>query len=47
MDNIIYGYYDYYIIATSGKYHMAIWTSNHVVVASHKCGLGLKCESLM
>jgi hypothetical protein len=27
---------------TSGKYHEAIWTSNHVVMASHICGLGLQ-----
>ncbi len=28
---------------TSGKYHGAIWTNNHVVMASHICGLELQC----
>jgi hypothetical protein len=35
------------IFATSGKYHKAIWTSNHVVMANHICGLGLQRQSLM
>ncbi len=29
------------IFGTSGKYEMDIWTSNHVVMANHICGLGL------
>jgi hypothetical protein len=41
-DIVIYGYYNYDILLTSGEYHRAIWTSNHVVMASHKCGLGLE-----
>jgi hypothetical protein len=32
---------------TSGKYHRAIWTSNHAVMASHICGLGIQHQSLM
>jgi hypothetical protein len=28
--------------ATDGKYHKAIWTSSHVVMANHICGLGLQ-----
>jgi hypothetical protein len=31
----------------SGKYHGAIWTSSHVAMANHICGLGLHCQSLM
>jgi hypothetical protein len=39
--------YDYAIFVTSGTYHKAIWTSNHVIMASHICGLGLQCQSFM
>ncbi len=38
---IINDIYDHAIFVTSGKYHEAIWTKNHVVMASHICGLGL------
>jgi hypothetical protein len=31
---------------TSGKYHMAIWTNDHVIMASHIRGLGLQCSHL-
>ncbi len=30
-----------HFFATSGKYHGAIWTSSHVVMTNHICGLGL------
>jgi len=30
----------------SGKYHKAIWTSNHVTTTSHICGVGLHHQSL-
>jgi hypothetical protein len=29
------------IFVTSGKYHGAIWTNSHVVIANHICGLRL------
>jgi hypothetical protein len=31
----------------SGKYHKAIWTSSHVVMATQICDLRLHCQSLM
>ncbi len=33
--------------ATSGKYHGAVWTSNHVIMVSYICGLGLQCQLFM
>ncbi len=30
-----------HFFVTIGKYHKAIWTNNHVVMASHICGLRL------
>jgi hypothetical protein len=48
MDNVvIYGYYDYDIYITGGKYHGAIWISSHVVMSNRKCGLRLERELLM
>ncbi len=44
-DVVIYGCYN--IFTTSGKYHQAIWTSSHVVMACHKCGLRLEHELLL
>jgi hypothetical protein len=40
-DIVTHDIYNYAIFVISGKYHKAIWTSNHVVMASHICGLGL------
>jgi hypothetical protein len=31
----------HHFFAISGKYHVAIWTSSHEVMASHICGLTL------
>jgi hypothetical protein len=36
------GIHEYAIFVTSGKYHGAIWTSNHVIMASHIFGLRLQ-----
>jgi hypothetical protein len=39
--------YDYAIFVTSGKYCKAISTSNHVIMSSHICGLGLQRQSFI
>jgi hypothetical protein len=46
-DIIANGIYDYAFFATSDKYHMAIWTNNHVIMANHICGLGLQGQLLL
>jgi hypothetical protein len=45
-DIVLNDIYDYAIFYASGKYHMAIWTNNHVIIASHICGLGLQRSHL-
>ncbi len=40
-DIVSIGIYNYTILVTSDKYHEAIWTSIHVVMANHICGLKL------
>jgi hypothetical protein len=37
--NDIYNYAIFY--SPSGKYNGTIWTSSHVVMTNHICGLGL------
>jgi len=40
-DIITNGIYDHAILVIGGKYHGAIWTKSHAVMANHICGLGL------
>jgi hypothetical protein len=38
---------DYIIFVINSKYHRAIWTTNHIVMVSHICGLRSQCQLLM